>query len=76
VTRQLGPDGTVSIFGVLHTGINLNTTPALSADDPHEAVILIETLMLPIRHEAVGLHVPNAEVPVADHQIHLLIPCA
>jgi bacillolysin len=38
VTRQLGPDGTVSIFGVLHTGINLNTTPALSADEAHLAI--------------------------------------
>jgi Zn-dependent metalloprotease len=38
VTRQLGPDGTVSIFGVLHTGINLNTTPALSADEARLAI--------------------------------------
>src|SRR5206468_3814371 len=38
LTRQLAPDGTVSIFGVLHTGINLNTAPALSADEARLAI--------------------------------------
>ena len=38
ITRQLARDGTVSIFGTLHTGIELNTTPALSVDDAEDAI--------------------------------------
>ena len=38
ITRQLARDGIVSIFGTLHTGIDLNTTPALSADEAEDAI--------------------------------------
>jgi Zn-dependent metalloprotease len=38
LTRQLARDGTISIFGTLHTGIELNTTPALSVDDAETAI--------------------------------------
>jgi thermolysin len=38
LTRQIGPDGTVSIFGMLHTGIDLDTDPALSPDAAQSAI--------------------------------------
>jgi Zn-dependent metalloprotease len=38
ITRQLARDGTVSVFGTLHTGIELNTTPGLSVDEAAGAI--------------------------------------
>jgi thermolysin len=38
VTRQSAPDGTVSLFGTLHTEIALDLAPALSVDDARAAI--------------------------------------
>jgi bacillolysin len=38
LTRQSAPDGTVSIFGTLHTDVTLDLTPRLSADDARTAI--------------------------------------
>jgi bacillolysin len=38
LTRQTAPDGTISLFGTLHTGLTLDLTPALSADQAREAI--------------------------------------
>jgi bacillolysin len=38
LTRQTAPDGTVSIFGTLHTDLLLDLTPQLSADDSRTAI--------------------------------------
>src|SRR5262245_54572987 len=41
VTRQTAPDGTVSLFGMLHTGIDLDTAPRLTADQARTAIASI-----------------------------------
>lgn len=33
LTRQLAPDGTVSVFGMFHQGLELDTTPRLSVSE-------------------------------------------
>lgn len=38
LTRQSAPDGTVSIFGTLHTGIALDLTPKIAVDDARAAI--------------------------------------
>lgn len=38
LTRQTALDGTVSVFGVLHAAVALNTEPALSRDAAREAI--------------------------------------
>jgi hypothetical protein len=38
LTRQLATDGTVSLFGVMHTGIDLSVSPKLSANDARSAI--------------------------------------
>jgi len=38
MTRQTAPDGTVSIFGMLHTGIDIDTTPRIPASDARAAI--------------------------------------
>jgi Zn-dependent metalloprotease len=38
LTRQLSTDGTVSVFGTVHTDLTLDTTPALSSDDARDAI--------------------------------------
>ena len=38
LTRQTAPDGTVSVFGVLHPAIGLNTASALSPDAARSAI--------------------------------------
>ena len=38
LTRQLANDGTVSLFGVIHTGIDLSVSPKLSANDARSAI--------------------------------------
>ena len=38
LTRQLANDGTVSLFGVMHTGIDLSVSPKLSANDARSAI--------------------------------------
>lgn len=38
LTRQTGPDGTVSLFGVLHTGVDVDVAPRLSTDDARDAI--------------------------------------
>jgi bacillolysin len=38
MTRQSAPDGTVSIFGMLHTGLDLDTAPRLSVDAARAAI--------------------------------------
>jgi Zn-dependent metalloprotease len=38
LTRQSAPDGTVSVFGTLHTDVMLDLTPRLSADEGRTAI--------------------------------------
>src|SRR5262245_5384348 len=38
ITRQIASDGTVSVFGMLHQGLDLDVTPALSAERAREAI--------------------------------------
>src|SRR5262245_45519966 len=38
LTRQTAPDGTVSIFGMFHTGVDLDTTPRLSPEEARAAI--------------------------------------
>jgi len=38
VTRQTGSDGTVSLFGMLHSGLDVGVDPALSADRARDAI--------------------------------------
>jgi len=38
LTRQSGPDGTVSAFGLLHTGVEIDVTPGLSAERARDAI--------------------------------------
>ena len=38
VTRQTGSDGTVSLFGVLHSGLDLDVNPALPAARARDAI--------------------------------------
>src|SRR5262245_50579865 len=38
LTRQLARDGTVSIFGTMHSGIDVDVTPVLSAEEARAAV--------------------------------------
>ena len=38
LTRQSGTDGTLSVFGMLHTGVDLDTTPALSGERAPAAI--------------------------------------
>jgi len=38
VTRQTAPDGTVSVYGTLHTDVSLNLTPALSGEAARGAI--------------------------------------
>jgi thermolysin len=38
LTRQAGPDGTVSVFGTLHTELALDLTPTLSAEEATAAI--------------------------------------
>ncbi len=38
LTRQTGPDGTVSVFGTLHGELALGLTPAIAADDARAAI--------------------------------------
>jgi len=37
LTRQIASDGTVSVFGMLHTGLDFDTAPALSVDEARAA---------------------------------------
>src|SRR5207247_2099987 len=37
LTRQIASDGTVSVFGMLHSGIDIDTAPRLSADEAGRA---------------------------------------
>jgi Zn-dependent metalloprotease len=39
LTRQLGPEGTISLFGILHTDIDIDPAPALSADAALAAIV-------------------------------------
>src|SRR5262249_61500407 len=32
LTRQSGPEGTISVFGLLHAGVELDVTPGLSSE--------------------------------------------
>ena len=36
--RQIAPDGTVSVFGMLHGGIEMDTAPRLSAEEARAAI--------------------------------------
>ena len=38
LTRQLAPDGTVSLFGMLHSGMDIDTTPRLTAGEARAAI--------------------------------------
>jgi len=38
LTRQIAPDGTVSVFGMLHGDVDLDVTPALSVERAREAI--------------------------------------
>jgi len=38
LTRQSGPDGTVSVFGLLHTDVDIDVTPALSTEGARAAI--------------------------------------
>jgi thermolysin len=39
LTRQIAPDGTVSVFGMFHQGLDLNTTARLSAEGAQSAIV-------------------------------------
>jgi bacillolysin len=77
VTRQLGVGGgTVSIFGLLHTGIDLDTAPRLSADGARQAIAAAaggelfgadpELVVLPLSD---GYHLAYAGQATADVEI-------
>ncbi len=38
ITRQTASDGTVSVFGMLHPGLDIDVTPALSADRARDSI--------------------------------------
>jgi Zn-dependent metalloprotease len=38
LTRQSGPDGTVSVFGLLHAGVEIDVTPGLSVERARAAI--------------------------------------
>ena len=38
LARQAAPDGTVSVFGVLHDGLGIDTSPGLSLDAARQAI--------------------------------------
>jgi bacillolysin len=38
LTRQLAPDGTVSLFGTLHAGLDIPLTPSLTPDEARGAI--------------------------------------
>jgi len=38
VTRQSAPDGTVSLFGMIHEGIDVSTVPRLTSEEASEAL--------------------------------------
>ena len=38
ITRQTASDGTVSVFGMLHPGLDIDVTPALPADRARDAI--------------------------------------
>jgi bacillolysin len=77
VTRQIGAaGGTVSIFGLLHTGIDLDTAPRLSADGARRAIAAAasgeffgadpELVVLPLSD---GYHLAYAGQATADVEI-------
>src|SRR5262245_15824376 len=39
VTRQLASDGTVSVFGMLHTDLTIDTTPRLTLEHARAAIV-------------------------------------
>ena len=60
LTRQLAADGTMSIFGTIHTAIALDMTPKLSAD---EARLAIDTA---VGGRAFGRGVELVVLPLSD----------
>jgi bacillolysin len=38
LTRQIAPDGTVSVFGMLHSGLDIDTTPRLTVGEARTAI--------------------------------------
>ena len=38
VTRQSAPDGTVSLFGMIHEGVDVSTVPRLTSEEASEAL--------------------------------------
>ena len=55
LTRQSGTDGTLSVFGMLHTGVDLEITPALSGERARAAIAA--ALGDAVTGEAGGAHV-------------------
>src|SRR5262245_49193906 len=60
LTRQIASDGTVSVFGMLHSGIDLNTAPGLSAEQARE------TIAKAVNGEPVGAPAELMVLPLSD----------
>src|SRR5207247_1002371 len=60
LTRQIASDGTVSVFGMLHSGIDIDTAPRLSADEAGRAIAAA------VGGEAVGLAAELVVLPLSD----------
>ena len=60
LTRQIATDGTVSVFGMLHSTIDLNTAPGLSAEEART------TIAKAVNGEAVGAAAELVVLPLSD----------
>ncbi|HEV8211692.1 MAG TPA: M4 family metallopeptidase [Vicinamibacterales bacterium] len=60
ITRQSAPDGTVSVFGTLHTDVALDLTPTLSADAGRTAIAAA------VAGEATGPAAELVVLPLSD----------
>jgi len=60
LTRQIASDGTVSVFGMLHSGIDLNTAPGLSAEQARE------TIAKAVNGEPIGAPAELVVLPLSD----------
>ena len=57
-----------------HRPVVRQLTRQIATGNSHTVVVLIETLMQAIRHERIGLTLPNLDVAPADQPVHLLVP--
>jgi bacillolysin len=60
LTRQIAPDGTVSLFGMLHGGIDIETTPRLTSEEARTAINGV------VSGEPVGPPVELVILPLSD----------